>query len=65
VADEAVRRSASRKAYLNVVVPLFVASIIAYVDRVNMAYATLTMNADFARSARPGRGPDGIRSGRG
>ncbi|HEX9187889.1 MAG TPA: MFS transporter [Vicinamibacteria bacterium] len=47
VADEAVRRSASRKAYLNVVLPLFVASIIAYVDRVNIGYAALTMNADL------------------
>ncbi|MFI5169716.1 MAG: MFS transporter [Vicinamibacterales bacterium] len=40
-----VARSAERKAYLNVVLPLFVVSVIAYVDRVNIGYAALTMNA--------------------
>jgi len=47
VADAAVRASATRKAYLNVVLPLFITSIIAYVDRVNIGYAALTMNADL------------------
>ncbi len=43
----AVARSAERKAYLNVVLPLFATSVIAYVDRVNIGYAALTMNADL------------------
>jgi sugar phosphate permease len=42
-----VARSATRKAYRNVVLPLFVASVIAYVDRVNISYAALAMNADL------------------
>jgi sugar phosphate permease len=42
-----VARSAQRKAYRNVVLPLFLVSVIAYVDRVNIGYAALTMNADL------------------
>jgi sugar phosphate permease len=45
--DPAVARSAERKAYLRVVLPLFVTSVIAYIDRVNVGYAALTMNADL------------------
>jgi sugar phosphate permease len=45
--DPAVARSAERKAYLNVVLPLFIISVIAYIDRVNIGYAALTMNADL------------------
>jgi ACS family tartrate transporter-like MFS transporter len=41
-----------RKAYVNVVLPLFLISIIAYVDRVNIGYAALTMNADLGFDAR-------------
>jgi MFS family permease len=39
-----------RKAYLRVVVPLIVTSVIAYVDRVNIGYAALTMNKDLSFS---------------
>ncbi len=42
-----VAASARRKAYSNVVLPLFVTSVIAYLDRVNLSYAALTMNADL------------------
>ena len=49
--DPAVARSAERKAYLNVVLPLFVTSVIAYLDRVNIGYAALTMNADLGFDA--------------
>lgn len=35
------------KRYIHVLVPLFIASIIAYLDRVNIAYAALTMNHDL------------------
>jgi sugar phosphate permease len=50
--DPAVARSAGRKAYLNVVLPLFVTSVIAYLDRVNIGYAALTMNADLGFDAQ-------------
>ena len=43
--DHQIAASASRKAYRHVVLPLFVISTIAYVDRVNISYAALTMNA--------------------
>ncbi len=48
----AVARSAKRKAYLNIVLPLFFTSVIAYLDRVNIGYAALTMNDDLGLSAR-------------
>src|SRR5512136_2418257 len=38
--------------YLHIVLPLFVASMISYLDRVNVAYAALTMNADMGFSAK-------------
>src|SRR5262245_24718947 len=47
VDDAAVATSASRKAYRNIVLPLFITSVIAYLDRVNIGYAALTMNADL------------------
>jgi ACS family tartrate transporter-like MFS transporter len=50
--DPSVARSAERKAYLNVVLPLFITSVIAYVDRVNIGYAALTMNAALGFDAR-------------
>ena len=43
----AVAASAKRKAYLNIVLPLFITSIIAYMDRINLSYAALTMNNDL------------------
>jgi sugar phosphate permease len=46
-----VEASARRKAYLNVVLPLFLISVIAYIDRVNIGYAALTMNRDLGFSA--------------
>ncbi len=47
-----VARSAKRKAYLNIVLPLFFTSVISYLDRVNIGYAALTMNNDLGLSAR-------------
>jgi sugar phosphate permease len=47
----AVAASAKRKAYLNIVLPLFFASVIAYLDRVNIGYAALTMNEDLGLTA--------------
>jgi MFS family permease len=38
--------------YLHIILPLFLASMIAYLDRVNVAYAALTMNMDMGFSPR-------------
>lgn len=45
--DSPVARSAQRKVYLHVILPLFITSIIAYLDRVNLSYAGLKMNDDL------------------
>lgn len=37
--------------YKHIIFPLFFASVIAYLDRVNVAYAALTMNRDMGLSA--------------
>ena len=47
----AVAASAKRKAYINIVLPLFIISVIAYLDRVNIGYAALTMNKDLGFTA--------------
>jgi len=46
------RRSPIQKKYLYIILPAFIGSVIAYLDRVNIAYAALTMNADLGFSAR-------------
>jgi sugar phosphate permease len=48
----AVAASAKRKVYLNIVLPLMIASIIAYIDRINIGYAALTMNKDLGFDAK-------------
>jgi len=48
----AVAASAKRKAYINIVLPLFFVSVIAYLDRVNIGYAALTMNKDLGLTAQ-------------
>jgi sugar phosphate permease len=45
--DTTVAATAKRKAYLNIILPLFIISVIAYIDRVNIGYAALTMNKDL------------------
>ena len=47
----AIAASAKRKAYMNIVLPLFITSVIAYIDRVNIGYAALTMNKDLGFTA--------------
>jgi sugar phosphate permease len=42
-----IAASARRKAYARIVLPLFLISVIAYIDRVNIGYAALTMNRDL------------------
>lgn len=41
----------NRKVYCHVVLPLFFVSIIAFIDRVNIGYAALAMNADLGFDA--------------
>ena len=48
----AIAASSKRKAYMNIVFPLFIISIIAFVDRVNIGYAALTMNKDLGFTAQ-------------
>jgi len=50
--NAAVAKSAKRKAYINIVLPLFLTSVIAYLDRVNIGYAALTMNKDLGLTAQ-------------
>lgn len=49
--DTGVPASARRKAYWNIILPLFLTSVIAYIDRVNIGYAALTMNRDLGFNA--------------
>ncbi len=49
--DPGIQRSLDRKRLWHVLLPLFVGSVIAYLDRVNLAYAALTMNEDLHFSA--------------
>ncbi len=44
-------RDLSRRRFLHVLLPLFIGSVIAYLDRVNIAYAALTMNKDLGFTA--------------
>ncbi|MCE5284972.1 MAG: MFS transporter, partial [Pelosinus sp.] len=50
--ERAVADSARKKAYVNIILPLFIVSVIAYIDRVNISYAALTMNTDLGFSAQ-------------
>ena len=50
-AGSALKRLLARKRLLHVLLPLFLGSVIAYLDRVNLAYAALTMNEDLGFSA--------------
>jgi len=42
-----MERSLDRKRRLHILLPLFIGSVLAYLDRVNIAYAALAMNADL------------------
>lgn len=50
--EATVAASAKRKAYVNMILPLFIISVIAFLDRVNVGYAALTMNKDLNFSAQ-------------
>lgn len=47
---KSVEARAQYKVYLNIILPLFITSIIAYLDRQNLSYAKLTMNEDLGFS---------------
>ncbi|MCI1996731.1 MFS transporter [Clostridium sp. JNZ X4-2] len=44
--------SVTKRKYLNVVLPLFIGSMLAYIDRLNISYAALTMNKDLGFNAQ-------------
>ena len=46
-----VSASATRKVYRHLLLPLFIVSIVAYIDRVNIGYAALAMNTELGFDA--------------
>jgi ACS family tartrate transporter-like MFS transporter len=46
-----MRHSLDRKRSIHIVLPLFIGSVIAYLDRVSIAYSALTMNGDLGFTA--------------
>ena len=44
---EKIRKSSRVKGYSQILLPLFIVSVIAFLDRVNIGYAALTMNKDL------------------
>ena len=48
---QGIQKRVERKAYRHIVLPLFIASILAFLDRVNVSYAALTMNQDLGFTA--------------
>ena len=44
--------SLNKKKYMHIILPIAIGSIIAFIDRVNIAYAALTMNQDMGFSAQ-------------
>lgn len=52
MSPDSVKTSVLRKTYLRILAPLFIASVLAFLDRVNVSYAALTMNADLGFDAK-------------
>lgn len=48
---QGIQKRVERKAYRHIVLPLFIASILAFLDRVNVSYAALTMNQELGFTA--------------
>ncbi|KZL92565.1 MFS transporter [Clostridium magnum] len=46
-----VNSSLTKKKYLHVILPLFIGSMLAFLDRLNISYAALTMNKDLGFTA--------------
>ena len=49
--NTAIAGSIRKRKYLYVILPLFIGSVMAFLDRLNLAYAALTMNKDMGFSA--------------
>lgn len=47
----AINGSLTKRKYLNVLLPLFIGSTLAFLDRLNISYAALTMNKDLGFTA--------------
>src|SRR4051812_43789470 len=47
----AINGSLTRRKYLNIILPLFIGSVLAYLDRLNISYAALTMNKQLGFTA--------------
>lgn len=47
-----IKGSLTERKYLNVILPLFIGSMLAFIDRLNISYAALTMNKDLGFSAQ-------------
>lgn len=50
--DFTINYNLKKRKYFHIILPLFIASVIAYLDRVNVAYAALTMNVDMGFTAQ-------------
>lgn len=46
-----IEKSLVKRKYLNIILPLFIGSMLAFLDRLNISYAALTMNKDLGFSA--------------
>jgi sugar phosphate permease len=46
-----INSSLTKRKYFNVILPLFIGSMLAYLDRLNISYAALTMNKDLGFSS--------------
>ena len=49
--NSATMGSLLKRKYMNIILPLFLVSVLAYLDRTNISYAALTMNKDMAFTA--------------
>lgn len=47
-----IKGSLTERKYFNIILPLFIGSMLAYIDRLNISYAALTMNKDLGFSAQ-------------
>lgn len=47
-----INGSLTKRKYFNVILPLFIGSMLAYLDRLNISYAALTMNSDLGFSSQ-------------
>ncbi|HMM19175.1 MAG TPA: MFS transporter [Selenomonadales bacterium] len=50
--NSAIMGSIRKRKYLHIILPIFLVSVLAYIDRVNIAYAALTMNRDMGFTAQ-------------